>query len=119
MTSVNFESNSFALQVISKGSFVDAEGDISFLVEATTVRLNHVALNAWLLSEMMNVRECYADGAEGDVEWEAHKAEYAERRRVWKEQVIKSLDVDPRAGSVSITQSQSEVFTVVHIRKVA
>lgn len=120
---VKFEGNEFALQVIAKGAFVDngTYVDSSYLVEATTIRLNHVALNAWILSKCLNTRDCYEDGAKGDAEWEAHKAEYEERRKVWKAQVLEALglEVDPDKEGVCITQSQSEVFTVVHIRKIA
>ncbi|AFQ46243.1 hypothetical protein [Desulfosporosinus meridiei] len=47
---VKFEGNEFALQVIAKGAFVDKGTyvDSSYLVEATTVCLNHIALNAWI-----------------------------------------------------------------------
>ena len=112
--------NKFAIQVISKGAFVDGGvGDGSYyLVEVTTIRLNHVALNAWILSDCLNTRDCYKDGEEGNSQWEAHKAEYDERRKDWNKQIIGALEIASDAGSVSITQSQSEVFTVVHIRKV-
>lgn len=116
MTEAKFEGNEFAIQVISKGSFVDnAGGGSSFLVEETTVRMNHVALNAWILSEMMNCRECY----DTNEEWEAHKTEYAERRKAVEAHITNTLEIDSDKGSVSITQSQSEVFTVVHIREIA
>ena len=112
-----FKGNEFVVQLMAKGSFADngAGGDRSYLVEAYTLRLNHIALNAWILSETMNHRECY----DTDQEWEAHKAEYKARRNAVNEQIIEALDIDPSAGSVSITQSQSEVFTVVNIREVA
>lgn len=113
----SFEGNEFAIQVISKGSFVDngTYVDSSFLVEATTIRLNHVALNAWISSITWNHRECY----DTNEEWEAHKAEYAERRKTVEVKITKTLEIDSDKGSVCITQSQSEVFTVVHIRKIA
>ena len=115
MINKRFEGDDFVIQVIAKGSFVDnAGGGRSFLVEATTVRMNHVALNAWILSETMNHRECY----DTNEEWEAHKAEYAERRKAVIAQIVETLEIDSTKGSVSITQSQSEVFTVVHIRKI-
>lgn len=113
-----FEGNEFALQVISKGAFIDngTGNGSSYLVEATTVRLNHIALNAWILSETMNCRDCY----DTNEEWEAHKAEYAERRKAWKTQILEvlELEIDSDKESISITQSQSEVFAVVHIRKI-
>jgi len=116
MTRKSFEGNDFAIQVISKGSFIDnAGGGRSFLVEATIIRLNHVALNAWIMSNTMNCRECY----DTNEEWEAYEAEIAERRKAWTAQIVEALGIDSTKGSVSITQSQSEVFTVVHIRKIS
>lgn len=113
----DFEGNDFAIQVIAKGSFVDngTGNGHSYLVEAFTLRLNHIALNAWLSSHTYNCRECY----ETDKEWEDHKAEYKARLEAWENQIVEILEIDPKEGSVSITQSQSEVFTVVHIRKIA
>lgn len=117
-TSARFESDEFAIQIMAKGSFVDIEGDKQYLIEATTMRLNHVALNAWLDSEMLNCRSCYETGEQGRKEWEAHKAEYAERRKIWKERLLQALDIDAKPEKVSITQSLSEVFTVVYIREI-
>ncbi len=112
-----FESSEFAIQLMAKGSFIDnSTGDgTQYLVEAFTIRLNYVALNAWILSETMNCRECY----DTDKEWEDHKAEYQSRLEAWDEKIVDILGIDPNAGSVSIKQAQSEVFTVVHIRKIA
>lgn len=120
MEIAGFEGKNFALQVIAKGSFIDngVGYGCSFQVDVTTIRLNHVGLNEWLMSEMSNTRECYEDGPEGDAQWEAHKVEYAERRKTWEAQVIKSLDIDSSVGSVSITQAQTEIFTVVHILEI-
>lgn len=117
-------SDEFALQVVAKGSFIDQVEDFmeaqKFIVDAVTVRLNPAALNGWILSNMANTRECYKDGPDGDAEWKAHKAEYAARRKNWEAQVINALgiDINRDTDSVSITQAQSEIFTVVHIRKI-
>ena len=104
----------FEVQLLSKGSFIDdATGtDKLYLVETYTVRLNYVALNEWILSKCLNQRECY----ETDEEWEAHVAEYKVKRSLWNGKVTDALDIDPETGSVSITQAQSEIFAVVHIR---
>ena len=117
MAITRFEGNEFAIQVIAKGAFVD-EGTgngKSYIVEATTIRMNHVALEAWIMSQTMNHRECY----ETQGEWEAHQAKYAERRKVVTAQIAEALEIDSTKGGFSITQSQSEVFTVVHICEVA
>lgn len=105
----------FKVQLLAKGSFIDsATGDgNTYLVEAFTIRLNYVALNAWMLSETMNCRECY----ETDGEWEAHKAEYKARRDTWNKRVVSALGIDPEAKGVNIAQIVSEVFTVVHIKE--
>ena len=77
MDNTQFEGNEFALQIIAKGGFIDTgQPDKAYAVEATIIRLNHIALNEWLSSEMFNSRNCYIDGPEGDAEWEAHKAVY-------------------------------------------
>jgi DNA-directed RNA polymerase subunit RPC12/RpoP len=118
------KSDEFALQVVAKGSFIDQVEDFigaqKFVVETVTVRLNPAALNGWILSDMANTRECYEDGSEGDKQWEAHKIEYAERRKNWEAQVVNALgiDINSDSDSISITQAQSEIFTVVHIRKI-
>lgn len=111
-----FESDAFVAQLIARGAFVDnGTGDGGpYLVETFTLRLNHVALNAWILSETMNSRDCYNT----DEEWEEHKAEYKARREAWNKRIIGTLGIDPDAGSVKITQAQSEVFIVVHIWEV-
>lgn len=56
-----FEDNEFAFQLMAKGSFVDSGtgNGYSYLVEAFTLRLNHIALNAWFSSHTYNCRECY------------------------------------------------------------
>lgn len=105
------------IQVISRGKFIDdsvGNGSL-YQVEVFTIRLNHVLLNDWIMSECWNTRDCYEDGPEGDAQWLAHKAERAERRRLWKEKIVRALEIDPKAGSVCITQSLSEIFAVVHI----
>lgn len=115
-----FESETFALQVIARGSFIDDAPDYEtpFMIEAITVRLNHAALNGWLLSEMSNTRGCYEDGPEGDAQFKAHKAEWADRRTTWSAQLLDLLDIDPASSGVTIARAQTEVFTVVYIHKV-
>ncbi len=66
-----FEGNGFALQVISKGAFVDngTGNGSSYLVEVITIRLNHIALNAWILSECFNTRDCYNHADICNIRW--------------------------------------------------
>lgn len=114
------KTDKFALQVISRGTFVDSSTykDSSYLVGTVTIRLNHVALNDYHSSNTMNCRECYEDGEAGDIEWRNHKAEYAERRKIWEKKITDALGLNPSKGSVCITQALSEVFTVVHITEI-
>ena len=118
MKAEKFESNEFAIQVIAKGAFVDSGsgGGKVYLIETTTVRMNHIALNAWLLSHSLNCRECYNT----DAEWEAHKAEYEERRKavIAKIKDALGIEIDADKESVCITQSLSEVFSIVHIKDI-
>ena len=108
---IDFKSDNFAIEIMAKGSFIDAVASSTFMVEAYTIRLNHIALNEWILSEMMNTRDCY----DTEEEWEEHKAEYKTRRADWIKKIRDALGIDPEATGVSITQAQSEIFTVVHI----
>lgn len=105
----------FEVKLIAKGSFVDSEPGNLFLVETYTIRLNHIALNDWLLSECHNCRECYIDGEVGDAQWKAYQAERAELRKMWTDQIIAAIAINVGEGSICITQALSEVFTVVHI----
>lgn len=119
--SAAIKKDDFALQIIARGSYLDAEagGGATYMVEAITIRLNHVALQAWLLSETMNSRDCYEDGKIGDAQWKSHQEEYNRRREAVTDQILDALgiNIDPGNEGVSITQAQSEVFTVVHISR--
>ncbi len=115
----NLEKETFEVQTISTGSFRDVVAGKSYIVEATTLRLNHVALNAWILSECHNTRDCYEDGEAGDAEWQAHRAERERRRETWRAQVLEVLGIDPAEEGITITQALSEVFTAVHISEAA
>lgn len=119
MNNEQFESGEFAIQVMARGSFVDtACGKNNFVIEATTIRLNHIALNEWNGSQNHNCRECYEDGPDGDLEWEAHKKERTERFDSWTRKIKNDLGISPDDKGITITQAQAEVFSVVHIWKV-
>ncbi|MGD9567500.1 MAG: hypothetical protein AB7V48_04160 [Sedimentibacter sp.] len=120
MNTKEFERNIFAVQLISKGSYVDDVNDgvdsgKSYLIETYVIRLNPTALNDWILSEMMNSRDVY----DSNEEWEAHKVKYKNRRNTVNNKIINSLGLNEVSGGICITQSQSEVFTVVHVRELS
>jgi hypothetical protein len=112
----------FEVVVIAHGDYIDHPyglNDDSFLVEVTTIRLGPYALNEWLSAQMSNTRDCYEDGEAGDLAWEQHKAEYEKRAERWKFEVLCALRIETGVSlrSISITQAQAEVFTVMRIRK--
>jgi len=112
-----FKGDKFAIQVIAKGSYIDnGVGDgSSYTVEATTIRLNHVALNKWSGTHQFNCRNVYADGPEGDAEYDAYKARVQQQLDFFNAQIMSDLRINPDQGGILITQSQAEVFTVVQI----
>jgi hypothetical protein len=55
------------------------------------------------------------DGEEGEQKWQEHKAKQAEKRKVWENTIKDMLGVADSESSFCITQSLSEVFTVVRI----
>ncbi len=59
----------------------------------------------------MNDRECY----DSDQEMDNHVADYKIKRTAVEARIFELLNIDKRNGTVTITQSQSEIFTVVHI----
>lgn len=114
--SIDFEGEKFAIKVIAEGAYVDdkvGDGKI-YCVKATTIRLNHVAHNAWNQSEVFNVRECYRH----DEEWEAHKAEYEKRRKEIQSKIRGALGIGLEENGVTIAKVQTEVFAVVHIYEI-
>ncbi len=113
----------FAVNVIARGSYIDqpyGDNDDRYRVEVVVVRLNHVALNEWLMTHDHNSRECYANGLIGDCEWAVHLDEKTQSAEAWKLKLLAAtgIKLKPEGEGISITQAQSEVFTVVRIRKV-
>ena len=111
-----YKTNEFAIEVISRGSFLDDDpgfGGNVYAVETATVRLNHIALNQWLLSQTYNPQECY----ETEKEWEAHRRESDKRREDCERKIIAALGWGPTRKGITITQVISEVFAAVYIHK--
>ncbi|MFR5804622.1 MAG: hypothetical protein ACLUF0_08535 [[Clostridium] symbiosum] len=109
-----FESDKFDIQVIAQGTCLDHLNDKTYTIETVTFRLNHVALNAWSDSEMMNSRDCY----ETDKEWKEHQEKYKVKRYNVKKMILESLGMDADPERVSICRVVSEVFTVVYISQI-
>ena len=87
------------------------------IIETIVLRLNYLALIGYNESLCHECRECYADGEEGEQEWQEYKARQTEKRKAWEDSIKDSLGIRNSAGSFHITQSELEVFTVVHVRE--
>ena len=109
-----FESDKFDIQVIAQGTCLDHLNDKTYTIETVTFRLNHVALNAWSDSEMMNSRDFY----ETDKERKEHQEKYKVKRYNVKRMILESLGMDAEPERISICQVVSEVFTAVHISEI-
>ncbi len=125
MTMKPLSDTEFDLQVISRGAYLDSgtiPGEV-YEVEAISIRLNHVALNEWFETQEWNSRDCY----ETLLEWQKYCSEIRTKRYSWEKKVVAALKLDADAlgcfldcgasRSIAITQSLSEVFSVVCIHK--
>ncbi|MDR0719465.1 MAG: hypothetical protein LBF78_07500 [Treponema sp.] len=108
--------NIFDFDVMARGSFID---DVTgpFKIEAITLRLNHVALDEYNDSLGHNAPECYNTHEE----WMQYRARKDGELAAWEKKVIDMLGLYREQGKtgVVITQANSEVFTVVFIKRIA
>ena len=115
----DFHSDSFAVQVIAAGAFVDkpayADGR-SYLVETATVRLNHAALNAWSETHALYHRDWF----ETEEEWVKHTQKKHSLYLQFKKNMADAVGFapDPDKEEINIKQVVSEVFTVVWIHEI-
>lgn len=107
----------FAFQIIAKGSVVDTlpEANASYLVETFTIRLNHVALNAWVNSEPRNYDPDW-DGLTQE-EGERLNKERAEQREAFERRIQEDIGFDNARG-FTVKQIVSEFFGVVTMRRI-
>ncbi len=108
----------FKVEVLSRGSCIDRDGGKVFQIDTFTLRLNHVALNEYLLSEMMNSRKCYSNDELGMALWRDHRIKMVARRKTWKAKMLEALRIGPSDSSMVIKQIQAEFFGAVWIRDV-
>ncbi len=104
------------IQIVSKGSVLDTEMDEHFLVEATTIRVNHVFLNEWLDTNPML---CYPPERFGltEEEYDRKLKKREARRKALEDQVIEDLMIDRTQGSFAMERIVAELFTIVTMRK--
>lgn len=110
------DNNNFDFQVIASGSYIDdntgAEG-LSFMVQTFLLRLNHIALNQWILAHAFNSRDTY----DTDAEWEDYLSTVKTRQDKFTKAITDALGINRNRGSVCINQAQAEVMSVVFISK--
>ncbi|MCM1275503.1 MAG: hypothetical protein NC299_09065 [Lachnospiraceae bacterium] len=112
-----YETRELAVDVIGKSAFLDKigthRGESVYLIEATVIRLSPKALNMWLEgAHPCNRRECY----NSEEEYQAYLAEINAMKKECEDFIKKALGI---AGNCTITQNESEIFTVVKMHKVA
>lgn len=107
-----FKTNDFAVEVIASGGFDDeVEPGNVYRVDTKTLRLNHIALNEYIMAQVMNDRTTY----ETDKEWRDYLVDKQNKREIFIHKVA-SVAGFPDDG-VSVAQVVSEIFTVAHIYK--
>lgn len=112
--------DSFAVQVIASGSFVDQPvygGGRTYLVETATVRLNRVALNAWN-NAIIHERDYYRFDTDG--EFETYINEKKRLLLEFERNIAQAVGFtpDPDKEKINVTQVVSEVFAVAWIHEV-
>jgi hypothetical protein len=114
-------SENFAMQVISRGGFIDNGGagnGKKYCVETINLRANVKMLEKYIRSSLFNARETYST----QKEWESYRRAKEVHRAAWNERVkqdLMSLIPNIYDGSCFIQKVQSEVFTLVHIFETA
>ena len=112
----DFFKDSFMLQLISTGEYVDDDpghGGDTYTVRVYVLRLNPFTLNEWWRSQVTNCRNTYST----EEEWEAYQAKKGKLQAAFTEKVARFLKIDPSLVGLTISQAVSEAFTAVHIFK--
>ena len=94
-----FNMDRFAIEIVSAESFMDDDPGFkgkSYTVQTYIIRLNHVALKAWLAAAA-------ADDREDDETW-----------AVWHPGADRQI-TEADTGSFSVVRVLSEIFAVVYI----
>lgn len=99
----------FKIEVITEGQFVNC----GYLIKTVVIRVNPDALVEYI-SNYSYARNVYGTREE----WNDYKDEKARRRYEWKWKVAEQLGiVEGEVDSLAISQSLSEIFTVVYMTK--
>lgn len=111
------KTDDFAAEIISKGCFCDDNPNFRgavYLIETTVLRLNPVACNEWLPTVALNGRNSY----DTEEEWQKYCKDKEAMQKAFEDKIAAICGYDSSAGSISVTQSVSEIFTVVYIHKI-
>ncbi len=113
-----FKTDRFAVEVISAGEFLDNVSGKTYTVQTFTIRLNHVALEAWMAATATDDREddeTWAAWHPGE-DRQAYRATVENRKAEFDAQIAATLQITrANACSFSIVQVLSEIFAVAYI----
>lgn len=107
--------NEFRLEVLNKTQLEDTQetrDGYSVMIHIINVRLNPVALNAYIGATCKNNRDCY----ETKKEYFDHVKEMDASMELWEKTLIEHLGITVREeDGISVTQNVDEFFTVVYM----
>lgn len=114
-----FRTNEFAIEVLAKGGFLDHDNgyeDKTYEVVTYTLRLNHVALDAYWKSIATQDRLDFEERQE----YLDYLAEKNAAKAAFENKIAEMLDVNPdrEKQSFAISQVVSEIFTAVTMQTV-
>ncbi len=116
-----FKMDRFAIEIVSAGGFLDDDPGFrgkTYSVQTYTIRLNHVALDAWRAATATDDREddeTWAAWHPGE-DRQTYRAAVEKRKAEFDSQVAAALQITGAAtGSFSVVQVLSEIFAVVYI----
>lgn len=111
----NYDSKEFDAQIISIGSFIDDDqAPRLYQVDCMVLRLNHVALNAYLATKGGIFEGDYESEAEAE---KARATREAQRER-WERAMRALVGLEDITEGVTFSQIQSEIFGMTWIRRV-
>ena len=116
-----FKMDRFAIEIVSAGGFLDDDPGFrgkTYSVQTYTIRLNHVALDAWRAATATDDREddeTWAAWHPGE-DRQTYRAAVEKRKAEFDSQIAAALQITGAStGSFSVVQVLSEIFAVVYI----
>ena len=116
-----FKMDRFAIEIVSAGGFLDDDPGFrgkTYSVQTYTIRLNHVALDAWRAATATDDREddeTWAAWHPGE-DRQTYRAAVEKCKAEFDSQIAAALQITGAStGSFSVVQVLSEIFAVVYI----